>query len=184
MGFAWHNEREHCRQSIPEEDSIVKRNIRILAILMAGLFTTSGVALAEKPSWAGGGKHGNKEDRGDDRRDERRYDDRGQVSVGVYFQDDSRRILGDYYGTQARAGKCPPGLAKKGNGCMPPGQARKWAKGRPLPADLRYYDLPHDLLVRLPPPPPRHRYVQIAGDVLLIAIGTSMVVDAVEDIMR
>jgi Ni/Co efflux regulator RcnB len=173
--------------------------LHITALLAAGLFAVNGAALAEKPSWAGGGKHGKDErseeryddrredrraDRREDRRDDRRYDDRRQVSVGIYFHDDSRRILGDYYGTQARAGKCPPGLAKKGNGCLPPGQARKWAKGRPLPADLRYYDLPHDLLVRLPAPPPRHRYVQIAGDVLLIAIGTSMVVDAVEDIMR
>ena len=53
-----------------------------------------------------------------------------------------------------------------------------------MAADLRYYDLPRDLLKRLPPPPLRHRYVQIAGDILLIAIGTSMVVDAIEDILR
>jgi len=26
-------------------------------------------------------------------------------------------------------GGCPPGLAKKNNGCMPPGQARKLARG-------------------------------------------------------
>lgn len=27
-------------------------------------------------------------------------------------------------------GGCPPGLAKKNNGCMPPGQARKLARGQ------------------------------------------------------
>jgi hypothetical protein len=27
-------------------------------------------------------------------------------------------------------GRCPPGLAKKHNGCMPPGQARKLARGQ------------------------------------------------------
>lgn len=27
-------------------------------------------------------------------------------------------------------GGCPPGLAKKHNGCMPPGQARKFARGQ------------------------------------------------------
>lgn len=27
-------------------------------------------------------------------------------------------------------GNCPPGLAKKHNGCMPPGQARKLARGQ------------------------------------------------------
>ena len=31
---------------------------------------------------------------------------------------------GRLYALNAR-GSCPPGLAKKGNGCMPPGQARK-----------------------------------------------------------
>lgn len=174
----------------------MKRNVRVAALLLVGLFSASGAALAEKPSWAGGGKHersddryddrrdDRRSDRRDDRRDDRRYDDRRQVEVNMYFHDDSRRIVSDYYGTRARAGKCPPGLAKKGNGCMPPGQARKWSRGHPLPTDVRYYALPPDLLYRLPPPPPRHRYVQISGDVLLIAVGTSMVVDAMEDILR
>jgi Ni/Co efflux regulator RcnB len=39
-------------------------------------------------------------------------------------------------------------------------------------------------VVRLPPPPPRHRYVRVAGDILLIAVGASIVVDAIEDIIR
>lgn len=151
-----------------------------VALCIAGVFAVGGTAMAEKPSWAGGGKNGKK---GDDRVEER-HDDRRGSGGSLYFNSDARRIIGDYYGTQARAGKCPPGLAKKNNGCLPPGQAKKWAKGRPLPGDLRYYDLPYDLLRRLPPPPPRHRYVQIAGDVLMIAVGTSMVVDAVEDILR
>lgn len=156
-----------------------KRNLRIAALIMAGLFAASGAVQAEKPAWAGGGKQGKQEERGEERRD-----DRQSHAANQHFNDDSRRILVDYYGTRARAGKCPPGLAKKHNGCLPPGQAKKWAKGHPLPAGLRYHDLPRDLMLRLPPPPPRHRYVQIAGDVLLIAVGTSMVVDAVEDILR
>ena len=67
---------------------------------------------------------------------------------------------------------------------MPPGQARKWARGRPLPHDLVVYDLPRDLRYRLPPPPAGHRYVQLGADVLMIAVGTSMVVDAIEDMVR
>lgn len=171
----------------------MKHPQRIAAFLIAGLFAASTPVFAEKPDWAGGGKNGNKHESRDDRggRDDRgkrdkredRYDDRR--SGGQYhFNDDSRRILIDYYGGQARAGHCPPGLAKKGNGCMPPGQAKKWRRGYALPADVRYYPLPHEILVRLPPPPPQHRYVQVAGDILMIAIGTSMVVDAVEDILR
>jgi hypothetical protein len=106
------------------------------------------------------------------------------VTVDLRFTSDDRRIVMDYYGTQARKGNCPPGLAKKNNGCLPPGQAKKWQRGRPLPSDAAYYDLPRELSVRLRVPPPNHRYVQIAGDILMIAIGTSMVIDAIEDIAR
>lgn len=161
---------------------IKTRTGSIVLMLAVACFSTS--ALAEKPDWAGGGgKHG-KHSKSDDR-DDSRYDDRRHESSGDYrFHDDSRTIINNYYGAQAKAGHCPPGLAKKGNGCMPPGQAKKWSKGHALPAGVAYYPLPSDLLRRLPPPPPNHRYVQVAGDVLMIAVGTSMVVDALEDILR
>jgi Ni/Co efflux regulator RcnB len=148
----------------------MKNSMRLIGMCVAGVFATSGVALAEKPPWAGGGKSGQKEER------------RGPGQF--HFNDESRRVIADYYGTQQLAGRCPPGLAKKNNGCQPPGQAKKWAKGKALPPGLAYDDLPYDLLRRLPPPPPRHRYVQIAGDILLIAIGTRMVIDAVDDLLR
>lgn len=140
-------------------------------------------ALAEK-----GGNHGkgkNKNEARHENRQESRNDGRHEgTHVEFRFGDQDRRVVREYYGTQVRGGNCPPGLAKKNNGCLPPGQAKKWAMGRPLPRDVVYYDLPHDLIVRLPAPPMGHRYVQVAGDVLLIAIGTSMVVDAVQDILR
>ena len=107
---------------------------------------------ADKPDWAGGGKHGKKQEQ------------RGSASA-PHFGDQHRRIIAEYYGGQSHPGKkCPPGLAKKNNGCMPPGQAKKWGMGRTLPGDLRYYDLPLDLLMRLPPPPAGHRYVRVAAD--------------------
>ncbi len=107
------------------------------------------------------------------------------AAVGHGFNAETRRVVNDYYGSRFRSGKkCPPGLAKKNNGCMPPGQAKKWAKGQPIPMDLRVYDLPKDLRLKLPPPPPNHRYVRVAADILLIAIGTQMVIDAMEDIGR
>jgi hypothetical protein len=119
----------------------------------------------------------------DDRKKDRR-EGTPIATVELRFTSDDRRIVTDYYGAQARKGNCPPGLAKKNNGCQPPGQAKKWQKGRPLPKDVGYHDLPRELSIRLPVPPPNHRYVQIAGDVLMIAIGTSMVVDAIENIAR
>lgn len=157
------------------------------ALLMAASLP----AFADRPAWAGGG-HGNKHeerdryderDRHEERRDRGGYED-SRGSVEIRFNDGSRRAVGDYYGAQIGAGHCPPGLAKKHNGCLPPGQAKQWARGRPLPRDVQYYDLPRELLVRLPPPPPNHRYVRVASDILMIAVGTSMVVDAIEDLGR
>ncbi|HMI41744.1 MAG TPA: hypothetical protein VK485_11000 [Sphingomicrobium sp.] len=48
------------------------------------------------------------------------------------------------------AGGCPPGLAKKNNGCLPPGQAKKlFARGQRVPYGydglMRYDRLPYDL---------------------------------------
>lgn len=38
------------------------------------------------------------------------------------------------------ANACPPGLAKKGNGCMPPGQAKRlFAEGQRIPGGYNYY---------------------------------------------
>jgi Protein of unknown function (DUF1236). len=94
------------------------------------------------------------------------------------------RSCGSYYGDRYRAGHCPPGLAKKRNGCMPPGLAKQWRIGYPLPRDVRYYDAPGDIVLRFGMPPEGHRYVRVAADILLIAVGTGMVVDALEDLNR
>lgn len=158
---------------------MIFRKISPLVVLLTSLAIVPTSVLADK-----GGRQANGREKNN--KHEQAYDDRrdASVSVEVHFRDQDRRLVSDYYGGQAKAGRCPPGLAKKGNGCMPPGQAKKWTRGRPLPADVVFYDLPHDLIVRLPPPPAGHRYVRVAGDVLLIAIGTSMVVDAIQDILR
>lgn len=105
-------------------------------------------------------------------------------SKSTGFTREHQRVIAEYYGPQKTKSHCPPGLAKKNNGCLPPGQAKKWQKGQPLPTDLQYQDLPKELSRRLPAPPPNHRFVQVANDVLMIAIGTGMVIDAIENIMR
>jgi len=65
---------------------------------------------------------------------------------------------------------------------MPPGQAKKWSRGQPLPRDVVFYYLPPRLVVELGVPPAGHKYVRVAADILLIAVGTSIVVDAIEDL--
>ena len=79
-------------------------------------------------------------------------------------------------------GHCPPGLAKKRNGCIPPGQAKKWRRGYPLARGVIYYDLSPRMVRQLGRPPTGHRYVRVAQDILLIAVGTGLVVDAVYDL--
>lgn len=154
-----------------------------LAIAFAiGSVVPAAPAFADPPGHAkqnkGGGKNGR-----DDRHGHGGHGG-GSLSISISIGDQDRMILRDYYGGMAARGHCPPGLAKKHNGCMPPGQAKKWALGRPLPRDVIFYDLPHDLSIRLSVPPQGYRYVRVAADVLMIAVGTGMVVAAVEDLMN
>ena len=67
---------------------------------------------------------------------------------------------------------------------MPPGQAKKWAIGSPLPRDVVYYDLPSALVNIIGPPPSGYRFVRVASDILMINSGTRMVVDAINDLGR
>ena len=131
-----------------------------------------GALLGANAALAGGGKEKNKHR---DKREDR-------AVVNVYFGDSQRAMVRDYYGKQGRGGKCPPGLAKKSHSCVPPGQAKHWSKGQPLPRDVVYYPVPEPLVVQLGVPPTGHRYVRVAGDILMIAIGTGMVVDAIQDL--
>lgn len=104
------------------------------------------------------------------------------VRPGSYFNDGQRGHVHQWYGEQYRAGHCPPGLAKKNNGCMPPGQAKKWRVGYALPAGVTYYAVPQPVLLQLGTPPAGYRYVRVANDILLMAIGSRMVVDAITNL--
>ncbi|HKU99032.1 MAG TPA: hypothetical protein VJR58_27315 [Vineibacter sp.] len=108
----------------------------------------------------------------------------GLPTVTVTISPRDQFTIRQYFGQQFSSGHCPPGLAKKNNGCLPPGQAKKWGMGRPLPGGLPYYPLPGDLLARLLPPPAGYQYIRIANDVLLMATGSRMIVDAVSDLGR
>lgn len=156
---------------------------RALVLLLAGLLATAG-AMAAKPEWAGGGKQG-KPQQQEQMRQGQNSPAQGQPDrASGHFRDDQRTVVRNYYSAQYSAGRCPPGLAKKNNGCMPPGQARKWAVGQPLPRDVVTYSLPPAVIVQLGVAPVGHRYVRVASDILLIAIGTGLVIDAIQDLGR
>jgi len=84
-------------------------------------------------------------------------------------------------------GGCPHGLAKKHNGCMPPGQARKlyrgarWQSGygspysyRQIPYDLRQqYDLS-----------PRYRYYYDNGTVYAVNPRTNLVAQVISALLH
>ena len=113
------------------------------------------------------------------------HDDRRNARVEVRFDEPQRAAVQGWYAHEIEAGHCPPGLRKKHNGCLPPGQAKKrWAMGRPLPREVIFHDLPPALVVELGLPPEGYRYARIANDVLLLAMGTGIVVDAVTDLGR
>lgn len=175
----------------------MKRNVFktncALALIVAGMLAV-GPAIAQKPAWAGGGK-GEKDGRmenSESDRDGRRNGNaksprnKGEPAVrrGEYFDDRHRTATRDHYSEQFRGGRCPPGLAKKNNGCMPPGQAKKWSVGRPLPRDVIYHEVPSYLVTQYGRPPRGYRYVRVASDILLIAVGTGMVIDAIQDLGR
>lgn len=127
-----------------------------------------------------GGSHDDR--RGDHRDGDQRHGDRGGLDVDVFFDARHRDIIRGYYGSEFRGGNCPPGLAKKRNGCMPPGQAKKWRVGHPLPGDVDYYPVPHDLERILGYDNPAYKLIRVGGDILRIGVGTGIVVEAVEDL--
>ncbi len=171
---------------IPKKVNVIQCAVFALTLLCGGAVVQYS-ALAE-------GRHSDRGDKGD--RDERRDHngkarssddgDRGRHDKGGYsregrrhFEDRHRTYAREYYSEQYRGGHCPPGLARKNNGCMPPGQARRWNVGYALPRDVIYYEVPPALVVQFGQAPQGYRYVRVASDILMIALGTGMVVDAI-----
>jgi Ni/Co efflux regulator RcnB len=148
-----------------------------LAFLVAGI-AAAGSVFADKPSSAGkggGGKH-SQEDRQDRQRE-------AHGNGNAHFGDQHRGIAHDYYSRQFQSGRCPPGLAKKHNGCLPPGQAKKqYVVGEALPRNVTYYNVPPTLISQFPPPPAGYRYVRVENDVLLMSPRTRMVADALRNL--
>lgn len=163
------------------------RKIGTLALVVAVMLGLAFPAMADKPSSNGGngksGKHVKKEkNNGNEQSHYGSSEAQSGYGVTVYFDDHRREVVRNYYREEYRSGHCPPGLAKKNNGCMPPGQAKKWRKGHSLPHDVVYYDLPPAVVIELGAPPSGHKYVRVASDILLMAVGTGMIVDAIQDL--
>jgi Ni/Co efflux regulator RcnB len=92
------------------------------------------------------------------------------------FDDDRRAIIRSYL-HQRYSRHCPPGLAMKHNGCLPPGHFKRYQIGGFLPAE--HYMLPNHLVVRLGPPPTGAYYAMVDEDVVLVAEASKKIIDAI-----
>ena len=97
------------------------------------------------------------------------------VRADDFFDRNDETQIRRYFGTSI---SCPPGLAAKNNGCLPPGQAKKsYAVGTILPRNQYLAPLPGDLLGRLPVAPSGYYYGRYNGDVYLVENTTRRIVD-------
>lgn len=143
------------------------------AALVLSIVLGATPAVAGKPDHAGQGNgHGGKPSKSEK--------SKSHSGGGHSFSSSQRDATFDWYHESYGDG-CPPGLAKKNNGCLPPGQAKKrYAIGHPLPPGIVLGPIPSALAILLGAPPAGYRYGILDGDVVKLAIGTMLVVDAIE----
>jgi hypothetical protein len=124
------------------------------------------------PAWAGPGKKHH-----DDRItwDNGKHSDNDKVAISVTIGGSDRNVISNYLRSHYSR-NCPPGLAKKNNGCLPPGQAKKYGVGQRFYGS--YDRLPRDLAGMLNPPPGTF-YAMVDKDVVLMSEATKKIVDAV-----
>jgi len=100
--------------------------------------------------------------------DHPRFSDWRNVPRGGYFDDGYARIVGGYYHHNYY-------WWSYGGWDRP---YRRWEVGYILPDYLDWEPLPYDLYYELPPAPYGCRYVMVDGDILLIALSTGIILDA------
>jgi len=140
----------------------------VIPALLLGLASP---AWADKDRHKGKGKHGH----------------RGPVIVvqpiRVVVPDRDRVVVYRYYRSEFSAGRCPPGLVRQRNGCLPPGQAKKLhVIGQPLPPAVVPRPVPPVVTQQLAPAPAGHEYVRVDDDVILMEKANRIVADIVNDL--
>ncbi|WP_397410279.1 RcnB family protein [Polaromonas sp.] len=163
---------------------------RIVTLAIATLLLT-GPALSKgkddddhRGKGNGNGKHSQKYEQqkgGSKGQEKAAKRERKEIQPGTYFNDQQRSAAREYYvQTYSNGKKCPPGLAKKNNGCMPPGQTRNWAVGQPIPRGVTTYAVPQTVIAQLPPAPYGYRYTRIDGDIVLVQQQNNLIVDIIQ----
>ena len=152
----------------------------ILTLCAVAGFST--VASAEKDkSGSGYSHHNNKGNSGHNGKNNKKHLEenktRGNSSV-IIINDNDRQSIQRYVKTNYRP-HCPPGLAKKNNGCLPPGQASRYKIGQKLPSDIPYVVVPYAISRHWKLPQSGYQYVGVDNDVLLMSKSDRTIVDAV-----
>ena len=172
-----------------------KNSLTIVTLAISSLLM-AGTAFAKNQGddhENGGNKHGQKHE---DKRE--KYEDKAErkaeknaekrqredIKQGAYFNDQQRTFARQYYTTTYTDGnRCPPGLAKKNNGCMPPGQVRNWAVGQRVPTNVTVYSVAQPVIRMLPPAPVGYRYARIGGDIVLVQQQNNVIVDIIQGLL-
>lgn len=165
--------------------------LAIASLLMAGPVLSKGKGddEGEHGNGKGNGKHAQKYQDKQDKREAKEYKkaekrERKEIAPGTYFNDQQRTVVREYYvQTYTDGRKCPPGLAKKNNGCMPPGQVRNWVVGQPVPRGVTVYSVPQPVILQLPPAPYGYRYSRIGGDIVLVRQQNNVIVDIIQGLL-
>jgi len=131
---------------------------RRISWVLLSLFA-SGLALADPPHSKGGG-HDKYHDGGTD------------VVLSFSFGDSERVYVQDYY-----RHNLPPGLAKKGK--VPPGHAKRMARGMGWPPGVAYEPLPLSLQRQLRPLPGGYARFIVGEDVVIVDMNARLIVDVV-----
>jgi hypothetical protein len=91
------------------------------------------------------------------------------------------------HGPAYDGGGCPPGLAKKNNGCMPPGQANKLSRGQRWQGGYgSYYSynrIPYDLRRRYALSS-RYRYYYSGGTIYVVDPRTMLIARVISALLR
>lgn len=159
----------------------------LVALAIASVLMVSPAFAKDKGDDHGnGGKHGNKHSQKHEEKAEKKAEkrEREEIKQGAYFNDQQRAYARQYYATTYKDGKrCPPGLAKKNNGCMPPGQAQNLVIGQPIPSNIRVYQVAQPVIRQLPPAPAGYRYQLIGGDIVLVQQQNNIIVDIIKGLL-
>lgn len=167
-----------------------KNSLCIVALAIASLLM-AGSAIAKKDGddHDKGDKQSEKYERKAEKRSEKSENkaekrEREDIKQGAYFNDQQRTLVREYYTTTFSSSKrCPPGLAKKNNGCLPPGQVRNLAVGQPVPTNITVYPVAQPVIRMLPPAPVGYRYARIGGDIVLVQQQNNLIVDIIQGLL-